>query len=869
VQHDPQLVQEFVAQSLEHLGDVEPLVLEMEKLGTSDDEAVNEVFRAVHSIKGAAGFLGLEQTQLLSHALEELLMALRDGDLEFRSELADPLLAGIDALRVMLSRLPGDEGIADPDLIAQIERLRAGGSEDRELSDACREQLGRGQHLVIVPLPGRKRDRTRFLSRVERFGEVIREDHPEARQALVSSPLEPDLLAEALDLELSSIELRESPERLGTRSGAGGRSARSPYFGQIAVELGFLTAAQREEILARTEGTESRRSFGATAVAEGYLTQEQLELIRADQIARLADWAAIQPVATDGDDLGHDSEAGEPEADSGLLGSEKRPDTVRVSVSVLDQLMNLAGELVLGRNQMRQLLDGVDVPGIKSVLQNVDLITAELQENIMSTRMQAIRVLFDRLPRLVRDLSQSLGKQVDLELIGGDVELDRSIIEALADPMTHMLRNALDHGIETPEGRELLGKSPRGKVTVHAYHQRGRVVIDLRDDGRGIDLARVKELAIERGLLSRDAADDLSESDLRGLVFEAGMSTASAVSDVSGRGVGMDVLRTNVESLGGQVELESVVGEGTAIRIHLPLTLAIIPSLIVSVADERFAIPQVNLVEVVSLREGNHELERIRDIEVLRLRGRLLPLVQLSSCLGLPDKRAMDDAYVVVLRSGTHLYGLAVDELQDPEEIVVKPLSSYLADCGWYAGATILGDGRVAMILDAAGIARRAALRFDEVAREEQLRDDPDAAPSANLRSLVLFANAAGEHFALPLRELSRLERAAASQVERVGEREFLQVRGRTIPLIRLEDVLPVGGGPRDEESFFVLIPRAAREAGIVASRIVDTLDSDAQPDGGQISAPGLLGSAVVRDRLTLFLDTDRLLEAAGVETTA
>jgi two-component system chemotaxis sensor kinase CheA len=716
-------------------------------------------------------------------------------------------------------------------------------------------------------LPGRKRDRTRFLARVERFGEVIREDHPEPKQALVSSPLEPDLLAEALDLEPSSVELRESPERLGTRSGARGRSARSPYFGQIAVELGFISAAQREEILARSEGTKSGRSFGATAVAGGYLTQEQLELIRVDQIARLADWAAIQHVATDGDDLGHDSEGGGAGTDSGLLGAGKRADTVRVSVSVLDKLMNLAGELVLGRNQMRQLLDGVDVPGIKSVLQNVDLITAELQENIMSTRMQAIRVLFDRLPRLVRDLSQSLGKQVDLELIGGDVELDRSIIEALADPMTHMLRNALDHGIETPEGREALGKSPRGKVTVRAYHQRGRVVIDLRDDGRGIDLELVKELAIKRGLLSRDAADGLSESDLRGLVFEAGLSTANAVSDVSGRGVGMDVLRTNVESLGGQVELESVAGEGTFIRIHLPLTLAIIPSLIVSVADERFAIPQVNLVEVVSLREGNYELERIRDIEVLRLRGRLLPLVQLASCLGLPHERTLDDAYVVVLRCGTHLYGLAVDELQGPEEIVVKPLSSYLADCSWYAGATILGDGRVAMILDAAGIARRAALRFDEVAREELLRETPDAEPAARLRSLVLFANAAGEHFALPLCELSRLERAAASQVERVGEREFLQVRGRTIPLIRLEDVLPVRGGPRDEKSFFVLIPRAQREAGIVASRIVDTLDSDAQPDAAQISAPGLLGSAVVRDRLTLFLDTDRLLEAAGLET--
>lgn len=800
---DPQLIADFVAQSLEHLEDVEPSLLDMEKRGEADADSTNEVFRAIHSIKGAAGFLGLESIQALSHAMESLLMHLRDGDLEFRAEMADPLLSGVDLLRRMLRSLPESEGESDPALIARLERLRGeggsdpGGDDDSgSLAAACRRHLERGHHLAVLPLPHRKRDRAGLVERVERYGEVIREHAPGRRQLLVASPLEVDLLAEALGLDPARVS------KLDAATLPGG--------------------APRDEAAAAPEA----------GVAGGLDPAEDAEL-----------------------------------EDFGVPISDRRAETVRVSVSLLDKLMNLAGELVLGRNQLRQLLEDASVPGVKGVLQNVDLVTTELQENIMRTRMQPVRVLFDRLPRLVRDLAQKLDKRVDIELVGGDVELDRSIIEALADPLTHVIRNAVDHGIEIPGGRRAAGKADTGRVTVRAYHERGRVVIDVRDDGRGIDPERLKRSAIDRGLIPADAAAGLSDRDALALAFYAGLSTSADITDVSGRGVGMDVVRTNIQNLGGQVDLESAVGEGTAIRIHLPLTLAIISSLIVSVAGERFAIPQVNLVEVVSLRDGAHPLESIRGIEVLRLRGSLLPLVRLASCLGIEASAPAGHANVVVLRAGSNQYGLVVDELHDSEEIVVKPLSSYLSDCGWYAGATILGDGCVATILDAGGIARRAALRFEEVALDDT-RDRQDAhGPQAERRSLVLFENAAGEHFALPLSELLRLEHVQAGDVERVGSREFLQHRGRPIPLVRLESVLPVGHAA-DGDEFFVLIPRSDREAGIVASRVVDTLDCDVQPDATHIRARGLLGSAIIRDRLTLFLDTPALLEAAGVEET-
>ncbi|MFI5315044.1 MAG: chemotaxis protein CheA [Myxococcota bacterium] len=882
---DPTLIAEFVTESLEHLEAAEPLLLEMEKRGSGGADSLNEIFRAIHSIKGAAGFLGLENVSALSHALESLLMRLRDGAFEFLPAMADPLLRGVDALRRMLNALPDGEGDRADALCAALTALveRGGSPEAARVTpadpfqEACAQQRRRGNHLVRLTLPQKKRDRAKLLAALDRYGERVPEPG-EKKSVVVASPLEPDLLAEAVGLPAGALS--------AITSGVDGAVDEFPlpdtqrplplYFGQIAVDLGFLNDSQRREVLRAQRASLLRRSFSATAIALGLLTIEQAEAIAAAQGQRLAD--AELPAhpfeEEEPRDAADRAPGGADPLDSDVAaGGERRADTIRVSLALLDKLMNLAGELVLGRNQMRQLLESSTQQGVKSVLQNLDLITTEMQENIMNTRMQPIRVLFDRMPRLVRDIAHRLGKRVELEMTGGDVELDRSIIEALADPMTHMLRNAVDHGLEDPKGRTVLGKPETGNVVVRAYHERGRVVIEVQDDGRGIDPERVKEAAMSRGAITREQALSLSEKDAVALIFQPGLSTAKEISDVSGRGVGMDVVRTNIQNLGGQIEVSSAIGEGTRLRIHLPLTLAIIPSLIVSVDSERFAIPQINVVEVVRLKREAEQIERIRSSEVLRLRGDLLPLVRLGQCLGIrPPEQKRTRANVVVLRSGAHLFGLVVDELHDSEEIVVKPVSSYLSECGWYAGATILGDGRVAMILDTLGIAKRAQIRFDEVTEENSRRAETaePAAPKAERRSLVVFSNAADERFAMPLRDLLRLERVEKPQVEWVGTRRFLKHRGRTIPLVRLEDVLPVRGGGEEADEFFVLIPRLeGLEAGIIAVRIVDTLESDAQPDNSQLNAPGLAGSAIIEDRLTLFLDAARLLEAAGIERTS
>ncbi|MEX2205960.1 MAG: chemotaxis protein CheA [Myxococcota bacterium] len=867
---DPNLIAEFVVESLEHLEAIEPLLLELEKRGSSDAGSLNEIFRAVHSIKGAAGFLGLENVSTLSHAMESLLMRLRDGVCPFRVEMADPMLRAIDALRTLLRGLPDSQGEPPTAIAARLESFLEQRAPEVAPADpfeaACEAQRRKGHNVMRVRLPQRKSEREKLEARLALFGELVPDPAAKGKSAVVGSPLEPDLLAEALELDASRLEVLTAPV-VGAVDEFPLPDPSRPlptYFGQVAVDLGLLSDEARRQVLQTQRSSLLRRTFRETAIALRLLSPADADAVVAAQEQRLAasGQTAVEKAVPE---LLPEQEA----AGSG----DKRADTIRVSLALLDKLMNLAGELVLGRNQMRQLLENTKQAGVKEVLQSLDLVTTELQENIMNTRMQPIRVLFDRMPRLVRDIAQRLGKRVELETSGGDVELDRSIIESIADPMTHMLRNALDHGLEDPQGRAVLGKSEVGRVWVSAYHECGRVVMEVRDDGRGIDPERVKESAIARGAISREQAALLTEKDAIALIFEPGLSTASEISDVSGRGVGMDVVRTNIQNLGGQVDVVTAIGEGTTLRIHLPLTLAIIPSLIVSVAKERFAIPQVNVVEVVRLKDEAAQVERIRSTEVLRLRGTLLPLVRLAACLEIPvpdsEKRARSN--VVVLRSGPHSYGLVVDALHDNEEIVVKPASSHLADCGWYAGATILGDGRVAMILDTIGIAKRAHIRFEQVAEEISRRTnaEPLAERKTRKRSLVVFANTADERFAVPLGDLLRLERVDKAQLEKIGDKPFLKHRGRAIPLVHLEDHLPVGGNSADSDEFFVLIPRLSGiEAGIVAARIVDTLESDAEPDASQLHAPGLLGSAIVEDRLTLFLDTGALLEAAGIERT-
>ena len=468
--------------------------------------------------------------------------------------------------------------------------------------------------------------------------------------------------------------------------------------------------------------------------------------------------------------------------------------SIRVDVALLDNLMNLVGELVLSRNQIMQLMGEVENTGLYLTGQRLNHITSELQESVMKTRMQPIGNIWNKFPRVVRDLAHSCGKHIRLEMDGKETELDKTLIEAIKDPMTHLVRNSVDHGIETPEQRLAARKPAEGVLTLRSHHEGGMVIIEVSDDGAGLDAERIRAKAVERGVVTAEQAARMSEKELHGLIFMPGFSTAKTVTNVSGRGVGMDVVKTNIEKIGGSVDLDSTAGKGSTVRIKIPLTLAIIPALIITCSNERFAVPQVSLLELVRLEGENarKSIEMISGAPVYRLRGKLLPLVYLHDELKLPSTRnpESDPLNIVVLQADSQQFGLVVDQINDSEEIVVKPLGRQLKTISQFAGATIMGDGRVALILDVMGVAQGA--NVISKLKDQVLLDRARAEAIEELKteSLLVFRVRDGR-MAMRLSQVARLEEFEAHRVESVGDREVVQYRDDILNLVRPGHLLP------------------------------------------------------------------------------
>ncbi len=536
---------------------------------------------------------------------------------------------------------------------------------------------------------------------------------------------------------------------------------------------------------------------------------------------------------------------------------------IRVDVSLLDKLMNLVGELVLARNQILQFTLLREDANFAATSQRLNLITTELQAGVMKTRMQPIGNVWNKLPRVVRDLAASVGKQVNIEMEGADTELDKTIIEAIRDPLTHIVRNSADHGIETPPERAAKGKPAAGRLFLRAFHEGGQVNIEISDDGAGIALDKVKRKAIQNGLITAEQAERLSEREVFRLIFLPGFSTAEKVTSVSGRGVGMDVVKTNIEKIGGVVDLQSWVDKGTKIKIKIPLTLAIIPALVATCAGERFAIPQVSLLELVRLQgeAAARSIELVHGTPVYRLRGNLLPLVYLREVLEVGGQAAGADDVVniVVLQADERQFGLVVDRILDSEEIVVKPLGKQLKGISAFAGATIMGDGRVALILDVLGLAQRAKVVVER--REQAVIEDQEARKmeGEERQSLLLFRAGAADRLAVPLGLVARLEEFPASKLERSGEQQVVQYRNQILPLIRLAAVLGMPPPEQRDPVQVIVFSEGHRRIGLVVDAILDIVE-DRVEIKSESRRGGLLGSAVVGGKVTNILDLHEVI---------
>ncbi|MFH1020106.1 MAG: chemotaxis protein CheW, partial [Pseudomonadota bacterium] len=609
-----------------------------------------------------------------------------------------------------------------------------------------------------------------------------------------------------------------------------------------------------------------------------------------------------------------ETEKGE-KTEKSQAGNLQAESSLRVNVALLDQLMNRAGELVLSRNQLLQAISSGSREEIMVAGQRLNLVTSELQETIMMTRMQPVGNIFSKFPRVVRELAKQLGKEIELSLEGKEVELDKTIIEGLGDPLTHLVRNAADHGIELPETRRARGKAAAGHIVLRAHHESGQVIIEIQDDGKGIDPERIAQTAVRKGLITQEQVQAMSDSEKVNLIMLPGFSTAERITEVSGRGVGMDVVKTNLDKLGGQVELLSLLDKGSCIRIKLPLTLAIIPSLLVLSGKQRFAIPQVNVGELLRIPAADvrEQVEKMGEAEVLTLRGELIPLLQLSNVLGisrtfydpktgryredrrarLADERLLEEARegrmeaaetiamaaqqaaeerrqsrssdvnIAIVQAGSSRYGLVVDKLSDNVEIVVKPLGRHLKGCEVYAGATIMGDGHLALILDINGLSHKADLRsLSETEATARMAEQLEGKQGEEKLTLLMFQNGPAEYCAVPLDTLLRVEKIKTEQVKISGGKKVIQYRGGNLQVYGLEEVASVAPLENREDLIVLVFSVAGREVGLLAAQPLDAVDLESPIDEETLRQPGIRGSAIIRRQTTLIVDLPGFMQA-------
>ncbi len=922
---DDETLQMYIEESLDHLGDIESDLLAIEAAGENIDvDLVNNVFRAAHSIKGGAGFMGLTTIKNLSHSLENVLGLIRNMELVPDSAKISVLLKGFDQLESLLRNI---ESSNDTDITSHIDALenitKASLPEEKqetvsELVDiqlkdgrifhqvslyeinSCRDE-GKNLFLVeydlITDIHRKKKNPIEVLSNLQKTGTIVDsridfesvgtlEGDPANRipfQVLFASIIESDMTETLFDIHRKYIHSIDDTMLVPSKS-----------------------ATVNEPVAMPAQASETKQ---AAAPASPAMEKTKTQAVSPKQ-EKVSDTAGKSSTAVP-------AAAEKEQADKELTTSGKPQNSLRVHVNLLDTLMNLAGELVLSRNQLLQGITSSNVKATEISSQRIDMITSELQEAIMRTRMQPIANILNKFTRVVRDLSQDLGKSIDLVIEGKEVELDKTILEAINDPLTHLIRNSVDHGIELPMEREQMGKPPTGKIILKAFHDAGQVNLVISDDGKGLYPDKIADAAIDKGLISENQVAEMSEKQRMELIFLPGFSTASKVTDVSGRGVGMDVVSTNIESLGGIIELDSTPGKGTTIQIKLPLTLAIIPSQITAVGDERYAVPQVNLNELLRIpaAQVKEKIEKVGDADVVRLRGELLPLLNLSDVLGiekkfkdrngktqLPDRRkniadrrsrkhdvedgditgetsnsADDDNRTVedrryhaasalniaVVSAGTFKYGLVVDKLLDSEEIVVKPVGRHLKKCTAFAGATIMGDGKVALILDISNLAQMADLSsVSEISQKAQARARQSEIELAKDKvALLTFKNGDTEYFAAPLNLVERIERIQTNTIEEIGGRKVVQYRGGALPLFELSQIADFSPLPQKEQQEVIVFKVKEREVGLMVTPPVDALEVVLEVDSDTLKQDAINGSMIINDHTTLLVDIFELVK--------
>lgn len=862
---DESVLQEFLAESLDHLDGIEDSLLQIEADGAEiNEELVNQVFRAVHTIKGGAGFLNLQKISQVCHAQENILNLIRNRQMVPTNDVVTTLLITLDTIKTLLNDISLE---ADADVSSDLERLNRILTIQKEPADIMTIENEQEIPEIVQELD------QDLLNDFSKRGFWVYYADSKLQQNVTQGDV--DLGSLVSILERTGSVLASNPDMEQIR--------RDIEDGNILDKhVQFVYATILEPSLFAQMLQISERSI--------YIVVDQ----------NIAQSTPPPPPPAIPTEILNPTPPKVPSSvqESVHSAGTEASDKIKVSLSVVDNLMTLAGELVLARNQLVQSVTSKDFEAIERSSRQLNFITSELQMNIMATRMQPVGNVFNKFRRIVRDMSQKMGKKVKLVISGEDVELDKNIIESIGDPLTHIVRNSMDHGIESPQDRTASGKDSVALLQIMARYEAGMVVLEITDDGRGIDPDRIIKKALEKGVINAANAEMMSEKEILQLIFAPGFSTADVVTDISGRGVGMDVVRTTFARLGGAVDVNSTKGKGTTLQIRLPLTLAIIPAIMIKAANQVFAIPQVNLQELVRIAPEHlkSRINHVGDSVFLRLREELLPLISIREILNLQgsyldpetgeeredrrrrfwDRREVDEKMdgkteemrthsgdrrsrvsgsikIAVVSTGHVKFGLVVDGFLDTEEVVLKPLGTHLQNCNFYSGATILGDGHPALIFDVAGIAESwldmAVVddMLDQAQHEQKALEDK--------QSLIILRGGEGEYFAAPLGLITRIEEIKAEQIEKISGKVHMHYRNSILPLFTVDSVAQMSALPELDTYYVVLFKVQGKEVGLLVSAIVDTVESQSKIDHQAYNQPGIMGTAIIDGRTVFLLD--------------
>lgn len=813
--------QDFLEEAKESLTDLEESITTL----TDDENLVDElnlIFRHIHSIKGASSFFKFESLAQTSHKLENLLDQLRKFEKNLTDEIKEILGRGFFMLQEMVERgINGDLEMTE---------------QDQQFID----------ELVAVLEGNGGDDIGKLIQNIEEGQYEDLNAIKKALEAMVSNG-EDDA---GPPLHANLVEIRDLVKKQMTEDYPEGTGKVKGKVQELFVY--YTEHGHENSIKPLKDFLEDYRALAESPVGIDEMLGEVLldqllnanhDMIKADEEIEKKKKEKAKP-------------AKKPEEKDAKAAAPPVEASVRIKVQLLEEMMNLMGELVLSRNQLKSYTDDLQENELGAIAQNISGIISELQEKVMKTRLQPVSIIFKPLPGVVREIARTLNKKVKLVTEGQDTELDRSVLNGIKDPLTHVLRNSLDHGIETQEKREKSGKVEEATIELKAYYEGSMVVIEITDDGQGVNVEKVKEKALENGLLTAEALDKLSEREICQLIFKAGFSTADQVSEVSGRGVGMDVVRSNIENLGGFIELDSRWGKGTVLKFKIPLTLAIIPALVVEAGGVKYSLPQESLTEMVLVKANDAEehFEEINGTMVFRLRGNILPVIKLNELLGLPESEVEPEAmHVIVLKAGHNTFGLAVEILHDIEEIVVKTLDHFLEGHSLFSGATILGDGSISLIIDTLLISER----FEMAQHRNAIESMESSSKHGNHQEgqLLVFRLSPIQFYGVVLDDVYRLENIKSSRIESLSGRWFLQYRGGVLPLISSWDAMDTKQDKLPEDVNIIVFVNEGKEVGLVVGNIEDALSLTHPIVKDIVLDERILGSSIVDNKVITILD--------------